>query len=178
MRFGTQRAFRKMVRSFHLNPMLLARDARLDASRLRRWAKGKVDLTEPELVQLGAAVDSVLIVRARTPEISKPSPLVEPPSPEWGGAIRRQRQTWGIAQSELARRVGIAQGTVSLFENGYLVLNPENSKKLERVLAALVKQKRSRLNRGCAFTQRVKAGAGPTTTKERFSRGGTEESVQ
>lgn len=150
----SNKLFSQMFRKLRLNPTLLETETGLKAARLRRWARGKIDLTDIELQRLGAAVDDLLIVRAGIETLPQHDCLGRASN---GEAIKHRRRTWGITQSELARRSGVvSQATVSLFENGYIVLNPEDSKKLDGALAALVKKKRTVLNAGLApFTRKA-----------------------
>ena len=55
------------------------------------------------------------------------------------------RRTWGITQSELGRKVGLAHDTISLWENGYTELEESDKKRLLDELHKLVDGKRAKL---------------------------------
>lgn len=51
-----------------------------------------------------------------------------------GRRIRQARQRQGWTQTELARRMGVAEGQVNKWENGRVMPNPRNLERLGRTL--------------------------------------------
>jgi transcriptional regulator with XRE-family HTH domain len=111
-----RKAFREMRQWSGLSQIELAKRTGLSSDKLARWEKGQAKFNDQEISRLGSALDAAAIARAETAK----GPLAGS-----GAEVKSLRKAYGITQEELARRTGMTQAAISLFENGY---NPKKEK--------------------------------------------------
>jgi transcriptional regulator with XRE-family HTH domain len=126
---AVRKIFRKMRLGLGLSQIALGKSAGLSSDKLARWEKGQAKFNDEEMERLGKALDVQLAVRAE----GTPGPLTSSDSK----ALKWLRRAYGITQEKLARRVGLTQTDVSLFENGYTTLSPEEISKVEKAIDSL-----------------------------------------
>jgi transcriptional regulator with XRE-family HTH domain len=126
-----KKALRKFRRNLGLTQVGLAQRAGISASKLSRWEARKSELTSDEQARLESALDLALAQRAEVIA----GPLTSPDCK----SFKQLRQMFGIGQAELARKAGLAQSTVSLFENGHVQLSEKDRLALEKAFDALEK---------------------------------------
>jgi len=129
---GVRKAYREMRRWLGLTQIALAKSAGLSSDKLARWEKGQAKFNEEDISKLGSALDAATIVRAET---------VKGPLAGSGVAVRSLRKSYGITQEELARRAGMTQAAISLFENGWDALDPQEAKQLYAACEELVRER-------------------------------------
>ena len=127
-----RKAYREMRRWLGLTQIALAKSAGLSSDKLARWEKGQAKFIEEDISKLGSALDAATIVRAET---------VKGPLAGSGVAVRSLRKSYGITQQQLARRAGMTQAAISLFENGWDALDPQEAKQLYAACEELVRER-------------------------------------
>src|SRR6266542_624000 len=128
---------RKMRKGHGLTLAVLAKETGISLPKLSRWEHGKAKLTPAAVEKVKAAIDRAVMRKTE----SVRGPLAN----QGGGAVKRRRRACGISQVELAKRAGIAQSVLSLFENAYVDFEPEELQALEVALNSLIEEKKSSL---------------------------------
>ena len=144
---------RKMRKGHGLTLAVLAKETGISLPKLSRWEHDKAKLTPEEVEKVMAAIDRAVIRQAE----SVPGPLAD----HGGGAVKRLRRLYGINQLELAKRAGIAQSVISLFENAYADFEPEELQALEVALNSLIEEKKSSLPASVSLQSLLTLGKKP-----------------
>jgi transcriptional regulator with XRE-family HTH domain len=114
-------------------------------TKLSNWEHGKIALTDEELRRVVEAIDEIIIERSEARNLKAWEKFASPKCVEAGAACQRLRRASGISQIMLAKKVGINQSSLSLFENGYMDLSDEVLERLNKTLVEMAKTTATKL---------------------------------
>src|SRR6266699_3082647 len=128
---------RKTRKGHGLTLAQIASETKISLSKLSRWENAKAKLTPEELKRAMAVLDRAVMRKTE----SVPGPLQDYNGP----AVKQLRRAYGISQVELAKRAGIAQSVLSLFENAYVAFEPKELQGLKAALNSLIERRKATL---------------------------------
>lgn len=138
----TDRVLSEMRKRLGLSQLEAAQRSGIEQSKFSRWESHLLELSKEEVKALSDVIEQVMLERSEAGTLP-PATTMDASAKEQGRIFRQQRLRWGIQQIELARAAKYSRHLISMWENGYVEMEPEEIEALGKVLASLIDNQNS-----------------------------------